>query len=194
MSRIFLIKLTFFFSFDDLNSSTMLSLVLETLQFFICLLCSPRSKPKDVTITAISQALIKLARPNTILCLLLLVFAAEMHHKSGCSEFVVQLLHSMSFGSSIEKVRELEKFLCFHDSLPSIVDFSELLGLPLYSADNADILQATLDGKNTLHMMGINCSVVKQGSMQHKPILKKYPTKEDLLKSSPLVKSISWRF
>ena len=31
-------------------------------------------------------------------------------------------------------------------------------------------------------MMGIICSVVKQGSMQHKPILKKYPTKEDLLK------------
>ena len=31
-------------------------------------------------------------------------------------------------------------------------------------------------------MMGIIRSVVKQGSMQHKPILKKYPTKEDLLK------------
>ena len=56
------------------------------------------------------------------------------------------------------------------------------MGLPLYSADNADILQATLDGKNTLHMMGIIHSVVKQGSMQHKPVLKKYPTKEDLLK------------
>ena len=56
------------------------------------------------------------------------------------------------------------------------------MGLPLYSADNANILQATLDGKNTLHMMGIIRSVVKQGSMQHKPILKKYPTKKDLLK------------
>ena len=31
-------------------------------------------------------------------------------------------------------------------------------------------------------MMGIIRSVVKQGSMQHKPILKKYPTKEDILK------------
>ena len=95
---------------------------------------------------------------------------------------MVQLLHSIDFGSSIEKVRELEKSLCFHDSSSSIVDFNELLGLLLYSADNADILQATLDGKNALHMMGIIRSVVKQGSMQHKPILKKCPTKEDLLK------------
>ena len=31
-------------------------------------------------------------------------------------------------------------------------------------------------------MMGIIRSVFKQGSMQHKPVLKKYPTKEDLLK------------
>ena len=160
----------------------MLSFVPGTLQFFTSSLCPPQLKPKDVKIAAIGQVLIKLPRPNTTLCPLLLAFAAEMHHKSGGSETVVQLLHSIGFGSSIEKVRELEKSLCFHDSSSSIVDFNELLGLLLYSADNADILQAILDGKNTLHMMGIICSVVKQGSMQHKPILKKCLTKEDLLK------------
>ena len=144
----------------------MLSFVPETLHFFFRSLCPPQSKPKDVKIAAIGQALIKLARPNTILCLLLLAFAAEIHHKSGGSEFVVQLLHSMGFGSSIEKVGELEKSLCFHGSSPSIVEFNELWGLPLYSADNADILQATLDGKNTVHMMGIIRNVIKQGSMQ----------------------------
>ena len=136
-----------FFLFDDLNSPTMLFFVPETLQFFIRSLCSPRSKPKDVKIAAISQALIKLMRPNTIVCPLLLEFAAEMHHKSGDSESVVQLLHSIDFDSSIEKVPKLEKSLCFNDSSPSIVDFNELLDLPLYSADNTDILQATLDGK-----------------------------------------------
>ena len=98
-------------------------------------------------IAAISQALIKLVRPNTIVCPLLLEFAAEIHHKSGDSESVVQLLHSIDFDSSIEKVPKLEKSLCFNDSSPSIVDFNELLDLPLYSADNTDILQATLDGK-----------------------------------------------
>ena len=98
-----------FFSFDDLNSPTMLSFVPETLQFFIRSLCSPRSKPKDVKIAAISQALIKLVRPNTIVCSLLLEFSAEMHHKSGDSESVVQLLHSIDFDSSIEKVPKLEK-------------------------------------------------------------------------------------
>ena len=40
-------------------------------------------------------------------------------------------------------------------------------------------------------MMGIIRSVAKQGSMQHKPILKKYPTKEDLLKFAIPIKYIS---
>ena len=57
-----------FFSFDNLNSSTMISLVPETLQFFIRSLCSHRSKPKDVKIAAFGQSLIKLARPTTKLC------------------------------------------------------------------------------------------------------------------------------
>ena len=121
------------FSFDDLNNSTMLSFVPDTLQFFICSLCPPQLKTKDVKVAAISQALIKLARSNTVLCPLLLEFAVEIHHESGGSEFVVQLLHSMGFGSSNEKVHELEKTLSFHDSSPSIVDFNELLGLPLCS-------------------------------------------------------------
>ena len=98
----------------------MLSFVPETLQFFMRSICPARSKPKDVKIAAIGQALIKLVKPNTIFCLLLLAFAAEMRHKSGGSEFVVPLLHSMDFGSSIEKVRELEKSFCFHDCSPSI--------------------------------------------------------------------------
>ena len=119
-----------FFSFDDLNSLTMLSFVPETQRFFIRSLCPPRSKPKDVKIAAIGQALINLARPSTILCPLLLAFAAKMHHKSGGSEFVVQQLHSMGFGFSIEKVRELEKSFCFHDSSPGIVDFNEFWAFP----------------------------------------------------------------
>ena len=57
-----------FFSFHYFSTSTMLFFVPETLQFFICSLCAPRSKPKDVKIAAIGQALIKFARPNTILC------------------------------------------------------------------------------------------------------------------------------
>ena len=40
-------------------------------------------------------------------------------------------------------------------------------------------------------MMGIIRSVVKQASMQHKPILKKYSTKEDLLKFAIPIKYIS---
>ena len=144
-----------FFSFDDLNSSTMLFFVPQTLQFFICQLFSPQSKPTNVKIAAICQALLKLTKSKTIFFHLLLAFAAKMHHKSGGYEFAVQLLHIMGFGFSNEKIRKLEKSFCFHDSSPNIVDLNELWDLSLYSADNGDILQTTMDVKNTLYMMVI---------------------------------------
>ena len=33
--------------------------------------------------------------------------------------------------------------------------YSKLYEVPLYAADNADVNNRTLDGKNTLHMMGM---------------------------------------
>ena len=132
----------------------MVSYVPDVLKCFIQSLIPRCSNAKDVKIAAIGQALIQLARPNTILCPLLLALAVETHHKSG-SEFVMELLHAFGFGSSIAKVREFEKSLYSHDPSSRTSGLQEISGIPLYSADNADVLQSTIDGKNTLHMMGI---------------------------------------
>ena len=47
----------------------------------------------DMTLAAIGQSIIQLARPNTILCPLQITLGVEVHHKTG-SEFVVELLRS----------------------------------------------------------------------------------------------------
>ena len=49
----------------------------------------------------------------------------------------------------------------------------------------ADIVQATLNGKNSIHMMRIVRSYIRQGSVFETPIrIKKNPTKEELFKLS----------
>ena len=175
-----------YFKFNDLNNAPMASFVLETLRLFIDKMFPRRSKPDNFKIAAIGQAIMKTARPNSINCPLLLSLAVEMHHKSGGSEFVVDLLHATGLGSSIEKVREFEKSLRFHESSSITSASCEVSsGTTLYSADNADIIQALLDGKNSIHMMGIVRSYIRQGSFFEIPIhIKKNPTKEELFKFS----------
>ena len=56
-----------------------------------------------------------------------------------------------------------------------------MTGIPLYSADNADILQSTIDGRNTLHMMGIIKSTLSQENFTDVPVKKRAPTADNLL-------------
>ena len=171
-----------YFKLSDLNATKMLSFVPDGLQLFLNRLLPRRSAPNGVNIGALGQALIKLARPNTLESPLLIALASEMHHKCG-SEFLVSLLHAFGFCSSIEKVREFEVSLCFHESSSRETPVDEVAGIPLHAADNADIIQATIDGKNTIHIMGVVRAAVKSGSFMDKPILvKKNPKKEDILK------------
>ena len=57
-----------YFCLNDLSISTMLSYILESLQYFIQNLFSNRSKIKDVKVAASGQPLIQIARPNTVFC------------------------------------------------------------------------------------------------------------------------------
>ena len=166
-----------YFSIGDLNESTMLSYVPESLQFLLTNVAPRRSKPTDMKLAAIGQSIIQLARPNTILCPLQIMLGVEVHHKTG-SKFVVELLRAFGFGSSSKKVLEFEKSICFHESSPTTTHLTGTTDIPLYSAD---ILQCTIDGKNTLHLMGIIRSTLCKGCFTHLPIKKKIPSNEDLL-------------
>ena len=69
-----------FFKLSDLNATKMLSFVPDGLQLFLNRLLPRRSAPNCVIIGALGQALIKLARPNTLESPLLIALASKMHH------------------------------------------------------------------------------------------------------------------
>ena len=82
----------------------------------------------------------------------------------------------------LDSAREFEVSLCFHESSSRETPVDEVAGIPLHAADNADIIQATIDGKNTIHIMSVARAAVKSGSLMDKPILvKRNPKKEDIL-------------
>ena len=51
--------------------------------------------------------------------------------------------------------------------------------IPLYSADNADVQINTIDGNNTLHVMGMIRSSIYHGSFSDKQVLRKCPSLEE---------------
>ena len=155
-----------YFSLDELNETKMLSYVRASLQFMLKRMLPRKANPKDIKLAAIGQAIIQFCRPNSVLCPLQVVLGEEVHHKSG-SEFLVELLHVFGFSASIKQVRAFERSLCFYDVLETSSLDEETT--PLYSADNADVLQSTIEGKNTLHMMGIIKSSLSQGEFTKLP-------------------------
>lgn len=152
------------FAFSDLDRDTALAMLPESLLQLLEAFTPRRSKNKDITLVYVTlgQALVQLARPNTIVAPLQLALGAEVHHKTG-SKFVVEMLHKMGLCKSHAQVTEFARDLIFHD----MSGYSKLHEVPLYAADNADVNNRTLDGKNTLHMMGqIKCILSDDSSCQ----------------------------
>ena len=176
-----------FFCLDDLDEMKMFEYLPCSVHLFLCKLAPRRSNPRDIKFGAIGQSLVQLCRPKSLTCPLQISLGTEVHHKTG-SEFIVEMLHSFGFSSSIKQVRDFENSLCFHEVNEGLTDTT--LKSTLYSADNADVMKATIDGKNTLHMMGIIRSSVLKKKTVHLPVIKINPSKDQLLDLLPPVKYI----
>ena len=74
-------------------------------------------------------------------------------------------------------MRNLERCLCSHDLFEASLSSSS--SIPLYSADNADVQINTIDGNNTLHVMGMIRSSIYHGSFSDKQVLRKCPSLEE---------------
>ena len=107
------------------------------------------------------KGLIQIARPNTILFPLLLAVVSEIHHKCE-SELVVTPCFRVWFQD--HEGAEFGRSWYCHGSSSQISNLHEISDIPLYPADNPDILQSTINGRNTLLMMEIVQSVVRTGS------------------------------
>ena len=114
-----------------------------------------------IWLTTSAKGLIQIARPNTILFPLLLALVAEVHHKCG-SELVVTPYFRVWFQH--HEGAEFGRSWCCHGSSSQISNLHEISDIPLYPADNPDILQSTINGRNTLLMMEIVPGVVRTGS------------------------------
>ena len=91
-------------------------------------------------------------RPRMLICPLQLGYSVQLHHNSG-SRFEVDTASHMGFGVSYSEVQRYEANAATSEetALPECQDNQ----LGQFAADNADHNTITLNGKNTLHTVGI---------------------------------------
>ena len=167
-----------YFSFRELSTEDMLSFLPESLKLFLKSLSPLRNSINDITYAGIGHSIIQMVRPRSIICPLQVLLGVEVHHRTG-SAFIIEVLHKLGFCCSI-KVRNLERCLCSHDLFETSLSSSS--SIPLYSADNADVQINTIDGHNTLHVMGMIRSSIYHGSFSDKQVQRKCPSLEELQK------------
>ena len=155
-----------YFSFKDLELDSATEFVPEALLMLLKNLSPRKAKGKDWQIVhaSLGQAIVQMARPKTVIPPLQLSLGVEIHHRTG-SRFLVDLLHKFGFCSHYNTVMRFQKDCIFHD-MGSESDTVT----PLYSADNADVNQRTIDGKNTHHMMGIIKSYREAGRVSSEDV------------------------
>ena len=120
-----------------------------------------------------------MVRPRSILCPLKVVLGADVHHRTR-SAFIIEVLHKLGFSSSVKEFRNLERSMCsyelFETSLPTTTNNA------LYSSDNVDVQINTIDGHNTLHVMGMIRTSICNGIFSNKQIERRCTSLEELRK------------
>ncbi|KAF0716418.1 SWIM-type domain-containing protein [Aphis craccivora] len=102
--------------------------------------------------TALSHAIMKCTRPRTFLSRLLLGISVFLHRRYG-SKRLLDMLSNLGFSNKYNEVLLYESAAVNHPK-PKIL--SPAAGAFIqYSADNADININTIDGHNTVHIMGV---------------------------------------
>ena len=173
-----------YFPIENLNEDDMVEYIPESLRFFLESIAPKGVNINNIKLAGIGQSVIQYARPKSIICPLQIAMGVEIHHKTG-SELLITLLNKFGFCSQIHEVRKFEKSACFHTT-QDLVDESSTL--PLFSADNADFLRQTIDGHNTLHIMGIIKSSLSQKPSSNKPLRRLSPSNEDIMAKNTEIK------
>lgn len=119
----------------------------------------------DLKIASIGQCIMQSVRPRKILAPLQLGLGVQMHHHYR-SKFLLETLHKLGYTSSYEEVLRFERNAAVISStnLPQTEEETSVM----FIADNIDHNLCTLDGRNTIHAMGMIAAVTpgKYGSFK----------------------------
>ena len=136
-------------------------------------LAPTRSVAKDIKYAAISQSLVLLARLYTIMS------------PSSCFRYcdiIKQVLNSWYKSYiDLDSPCQLRKYGLWKKDCAIIILLKKPCN-PLYPGGNTDANIGTIDGKNTLHVMGMIRSSISSGKFSDK-IIESFPTTEELPKN-----------
>lgn len=124
--------------------------------------------------TSISHAIMAAIRERSFSSQLLLSLSVFLHRRYG-SKRLLDILSSLGFAASYSNTVQYEVSAVYHPH-PRILS-SESGALVQYVGDNADINVQTLDGNNTLHVMGIIKIVTPKNAVLYDERIQKCTTK-----------------
>ena len=110
----------------------------------------------EVKSSSLGQAIMQCTHPKSFLSPILIGLAVQMHRMFG-SRFLIDSLSHHGFSSSYADVQKFEQnSAVFHGvDLPNVPENTSTQ----FVADNVDHNVATLDGKKTIHGMGIIAAI-----------------------------------
>jgi len=160
----------------------------ESLQLMIeeIILKNKKGKKDNLKLkcSAISHAIMSAMRPRSFSSQLLIGLSVFLHRRYG-SKRLIDVLANFGFCVPYKETVLYEVSAVYHPPLTILPPESGTL--IQYAADNADINVSTLDGHNTLHVMGvIKIITPKSAVINDKPIMKykSVPSAKDLAEVS----------
>ena len=140
---------------------------------------------------SIGQAIIQGTRPRTVLALLQIGLAVQMHHHFR-SRFLIDNLFALGFCSSFSDVQRFEENAAA-TAAPDVLGNANMPGsMLLFAADNVDHNIISLDGKGTFHGMGMVACITPANKVVHK-ILRRKLSELNITKQTA-VEIIEYRF
>ena len=110
--------------------------------------------------SSIGQAIVTASRPRSCIAPILFGLAVDVDHVFG-SRWLIDQLNRLGFSSSMDEVIRYKQSVMMNDNYDG--DRTELVGsFTQWSADNVDHNVRTLDGKGSLHAMGIISSTTNK--------------------------------
>ena len=143
-------------------------------------------KGNVLKVAAIGQAITQASRQRSIIAPLQIALGVQMHHLFA-SKFLIDTLNLLGFCSSLTEVGNFEKSASVQGD--SLSDIETMAGeFFQWAADNVDHNLATIDGKGTIHIMGLIETVTpSNGRFNEQKIFRKTKiTSNEIAKTSTI--------